>query len=343
MKTTDKSADALPPMPSNVAHVMRRIRRCETEAAAQVVLEHFAIQYATSALALRPVEQHEAAPADQEQRAILEWCLNYHARRVGEGSYHLRIAQTLGAMLAETPSAPLEGTGNGADEQFERFVPLHELSADAAALCHRVQQGSLSPDDLAAHIRTKIDAGLANARAPRTEVAGAAPDWRELSRRLYVELFHCDQQMRSTRDEDGEPHWTQSTVVRDVLADAKTALAAAPQPPSADAAAAPADAQAVEAVTFEITEQAAAEWAARHDVEHVLKHFSNQRNAIEDARTLHLVAAPPPPAPASAPVGLTERQRMDLLLVADDMAVTGDAKLADALRALLSSLGGDRS
>ncbi|KAF1065249.1 DUF3850 domain-containing protein [Burkholderia gladioli] len=32
---------------------------------------------------------------------------------------------------------------------------------------------------------------------------------------------------------------------------------------------------------------------------------------------------------------LTERQRMDLLLVADDMSVSGDAKLADALRALL--------
>lgn len=54
--------------------------------------------------------------------------------------------------------------------------------------------------------------------------AEAQTDWRELSRRLYVELFHCDQQMRSTRDEDGEPHWTQSTAVRDVLADAKAAL-----------------------------------------------------------------------------------------------------------------------
>ncbi|PRG77272.1 hypothetical protein C6T69_05590 [Burkholderia multivorans] len=33
---------------------------------------------------------------------------------------------------------------------------------------------------------------------------------------------------------------------------------------------------------------------------------------------------------------LTERQRMDLLLVADDMSVSGDAALADALRALLA-------
>lgn len=34
---------------------------------------------------------------------------------------------------------------------------------------------------------------------------------------------------------------------------------------------------------------------------------------------------------------LTERQRMDLLLVADDMDVSGDAKLADALRTLLAT------
>ncbi|KVG03164.1 hypothetical protein WJ21_04560 [Burkholderia vietnamiensis] len=63
-------------------------------------------------------------------------------------------------------------------------------------------------------------------------MAAEAVDWRELSRRLYVELFHCDQQMRSTRDEEGEPHWTQSAVVRDVLADAKAVLEAAPQPPA---------------------------------------------------------------------------------------------------------------
>jgi hypothetical protein len=76
------------------------------------------------------------------------------------------------------------------------------------------------------------------ARAALTaeKVAGQEePAWRELCRRLYVELFHCDQQMRSTHDEDGEPHWTQSTIVRDVLADAKTALEAAPQQPAQSA------------------------------------------------------------------------------------------------------------
>ena len=52
--------------------------------------------------------------------------------------------------------------------------------------------------------------------------------WRELCRRLYVELYHCDQQMMATRDEDGEPVWTQGKTVRDVLADAKAALETSP-------------------------------------------------------------------------------------------------------------------
>ncbi|WP_341714491.1 hypothetical protein [Limnobacter sp.] len=47
---------------------------------------------------------------------------------------------------------------------------------------------------------------------------------RELCRRLYVELFHCDKQMTSTLNEDGEPLWNSGKTVRDVLADAKQAL-----------------------------------------------------------------------------------------------------------------------
>lgn len=43
-------------------------------------------------------------------------------------------------------------------------------------------------------------------------------------------------------------------------------------------------------------------------------------------------------AHAAARVELTKRQRMDLLLVAADMSVSGDAELADALRALLQGV-----
>lgn len=83
-------------------------------------------------------------------------------------------------------------------------------------------------------IRAKQAAKPKHSPLPEVPAQAAEPvAWRELARRLYVELFHCDQQMRSTRDEDGEPHWTQSSVVRDVLADAKAALDAAPAPASA--------------------------------------------------------------------------------------------------------------
>ena len=44
--------------------------------------------------------------------------------------------------------------------------------------------------------------------------------WRELCRRLYVELFHCNAQMTS----GSRPKWKAGKEVLDVLADAKTAL-----------------------------------------------------------------------------------------------------------------------
>jgi predicted RNase H-like HicB family nuclease len=56
----------------------------------------------------------------------------------------------------------------------------------------------------------------------RTEQEPVA--WHELCRRLYVELFHCDQQMMATLDKEGDPVWQQGATVRDVLANAKTAL-----------------------------------------------------------------------------------------------------------------------
>lgn len=51
--------------------------------------------------------------------------------------------------------------------------------------------------------------------------------WRDLCRRLYIELIHCDKQLTNTLDDDGEPLWQQGATVRDVLADASAALSAA--------------------------------------------------------------------------------------------------------------------
>jgi len=156
--------------------------------------------------------------------------------------------------LNET-AAPLEGAGNGADERaaFERtlselvdkIVPgidSGDLLSDARTASEMLDRAlpavSRGTRDalmaVAARYRGNHSNKIADeieallSRAPRTEVVGAVPNWRELSRRLYVELFHCDQQMCSTFDEDGEPYWFQGATVRDVLADAKAALESTP-------------------------------------------------------------------------------------------------------------------
>jgi phage tail protein X len=49
-------------------------------------------------------------------------------------------------------------------------------------------------------------------------------DWRELCRRLYVELFHCDQQMTQSNVARKRPIFKQGVTVRDALRDAKAAL-----------------------------------------------------------------------------------------------------------------------
>ena len=46
-----------------------------------------------------------------------------------------------------------------------------------------------------------------------------ASEWRELARRLYVELYHCNRQMTSERRK-----WQEGASVRDVLRDAKFEL-----------------------------------------------------------------------------------------------------------------------
>ena len=60
----------------------------------------------------------------------------------------------------------------------------------------------------------------------------AQTDWRELCRRLYVELWHCDKQMTS----GARPKWKQGPAVRDVLRDANLALEATPAAAPAPAA-----------------------------------------------------------------------------------------------------------
>lgn len=64
----------LPPMPNNVSHVTRRIRACEGEVAAQLVLEYFAIEYAKTAITsvAQPVSVPTESPMEQGEGAF-EW------------------------------------------------------------------------------------------------------------------------------------------------------------------------------------------------------------------------------------------------------------------------------
>lgn len=69
----------------------------------------------------------------------------------------------------------------------------------------------------------RVDSLTAALQAPALD-AGVV-QWRELCRRLYVELFHCDQQMSQTNNVRKRPIFKQGVTVRDVLRDAKAALA----------------------------------------------------------------------------------------------------------------------
>ena len=84
---------------------------------------------------------------------------------------------------------------------------------------------ALLHDASEAYLAEHWDKERTSTAALQSSIEQAVAPWRELSRRLYVELFHCDQQMTKTLKEDDEPIWQQGATVRDVLADASVALA----------------------------------------------------------------------------------------------------------------------
>lgn len=263
-------------------------------------------------IAASPVEQHEAAPADVEARFVAE-----HGHRLaqllGIASFDIadRDAQIMAVLKCSQPEPPvaderatyvvnsddldfepdgqphladMANVGHALLEQINRMLPGYHwndspievisdlinerdearasspnaagaegedepteieqviacLGDDAATLRHSDEYVEMADNmEAAARLLESLaedrDADAMCNRWPweRASAQSAEPvAWRELARRLYVELFHCDQQMRSTLDEDGEPHWTQSSVVRNVLADAKAALDASPPPPA---------------------------------------------------------------------------------------------------------------
>lgn len=100
----------LPPMLSNVAHVTRRIRRCESDTPAQLVLEHFARGYARAALAA-PV----AAQADTTEPAA-----GVTATNAGKVAWKIRGKYNWKGQPERLVYLGRNWSGNGYWHQFEK-------------------------------------------------------------------------------------------------------------------------------------------------------------------------------------------------------------------------------
>lgn len=130
---------------------------------------------------------------------------------------------------------------NGTPDQKRAVAVVRNLLATIAAQPKQEQGGieiELALHQLIDKICPELDTGniLEDAKTASQKIDSLAKQgqgepvvWRELCRRLYVELFYCDQQMTSTKDEDGEPMWQTGSTVRDVLNEAKQALETTPR------------------------------------------------------------------------------------------------------------------
>jgi len=205
-----------------------------------------------------PAEQHEAAPAgdligplrdDQRQHAVSLYLNLPHSWESAESVINSVCADAYtngvhdGKILA-SPSAPLEGTGNGAQKaRIKALRDAIEGECDGLAI----------DDKQAASILSWMDSTSPNGivRAPRTEVAGAVAGWAQgveavakmLDKKAadYVDEFGYIERDTGALSFGQGAH---ADVKRDYhsslveLAEEVRAMAA---PPSADTAAAPAD------------------------------------------------------------------------------------------------------
>jgi hypothetical protein len=206
-----------------------------------------------------PVEQHEAAPATWDKLhhslavAMCGFAGRPEGRRDLDAAVHALDAITEpGSPLAwlrgtaqPAPSAPLEGTGNGADErdilqvidERDRFEEDGTRLANAVGEFLGVDVGEWSSAN--DPILVAIEA-LAS-RAPRREVAGAEADKPYqviIDRRdLFDALRGAWRDGQSYGDSCQQVSWSQATDYASRILQKLTDFAA-PQPPSADAAAA---------------------------------------------------------------------------------------------------------
>ncbi|MDN7489459.1 hypothetical protein QZM35_17260 [Burkholderia sp. AU45274] len=216
------------------------------------------------------VEQHEAAPAGvdalTDQQLIDMWSAGNRAILNGAGS---RSAATAMRVAVGTSAAPLEGTGNGADERaaFQKFYysPACKTIDECAPIRGANYCGE--PEEEFAWQFWQA------ARAPRTEVAGTVsgecfivighgesdiPEAKIVTRRddlldavlgmMYGSASDAPADLRadyaamlSDENEWAADTWSVSFEIGGIVVWHVGLHPFAPQPPSADAAAAPAD------------------------------------------------------------------------------------------------------
>jgi hypothetical protein len=182
-------------------------------------LLYLAVCEAIEAEVLRPVEQHEAAPAEPMPKLHCQnggnVCLAGNRDGVCCPEDSCDIDDAVRKNPIPAPSAPLEGTGNGADERAafdkalrETYQMVDPLNPPPAGTYYRGQH-----EGIIAALKTIRD-NFDRARAPRTEVAGAVPAAVLDALRFYANgsHFNIDHDHQDFDTVSGEPaNWLYST------------------------------------------------------------------------------------------------------------------------------------
>ncbi|WP_205191323.1 hypothetical protein [Burkholderia sp. LMG 13014] len=224
--TTDKRrADALTAMADDMRAEQTYLGSCREACDNSGRIRWDRLQRVIDHLTASPVEQHEAAPADDARECLMD-VVSHHgdfekacralkdaASDDGNGSdasYWLHQIDVLGRMKAQAeralaaPSAPLEGTGNGADDLCRLRNGLENC----------IENARLRNDAYDVGYMTEMLSTLNGiiARAPRTEVAGAVATkpiaWVRYRSDGGFEgpIMDTDERMCDTRRESGA--WT---------------------------------------------------------------------------------------------------------------------------------------
>ena len=116
----------LPPLPANLLHIVRRIRACEGEIAAQVVFEHALNEYALAAIQAQGVPDGWQLVPKASTPEILDAITA--ATGGGYGAAY-RASKAWVAALASAPPAPQAKPQPLSDEQSRELAEQHYMQS----------------------------------------------------------------------------------------------------------------------------------------------------------------------------------------------------------------------